>query len=244
MKAVPILFKHEDLIEVFPKAESFYVFICREIKKGHIKQIKNGLYALVDPSTRHIFANKFQIACQLFDDSYFSYHEALEYYGLANQSFVSRFTYVRAVTSRNVSFEDVIFSSKVNKCELQIINRMKEEDIRVVSLERALVDSMESPSLAGGLEEIEYALSSYRFLKIENVIQMLEYYDKAYLYQKAGYLFEKYYGDIFPESFFNYCLSKIGKKVHYFESKVGSAVLISKWRLMVPKERELPDELL
>ena len=120
---------------------------------------------------------------------------------------------------------------------------MKEEDIRVVSLERAIVDSIDSPSLAGGLEEIEYALSNCRKLKIEKIEMLLKHYDKTFLYQKVGYLFEKHFGDEIPESFYKHCLSKKGNKINYFESKVGYSKLVLKWKLMVPLERSEPDEL-
>ena len=174
MKTLPILFKYEDIKEFYPNVSSFYAFVDRASKRGEIRQIKRGLYALVNPSTGNIFATKFQIASHLFDDAYFSYHEALEYYGLANQSFVSYFTYLTHVYVDDVVFEDVIYHSKKSGYDLEILNRIKEEDIRVVSLERAIVDSIDSPSLAGGLEEIEYALSNCRKLKIDKIEMLLK----------------------------------------------------------------------
>ena len=121
---------------------------------------------------------------------------------------------------------------------------MKEEGIRVVSFERAIIDSIDSLSLAGGLEEVENALEFGRKLNIEVVIKLLKHYDKAYLYQKVGYLFEKYYGDMIPDSFYKLCLSKIGKKVAYLESNSTGAKLNSKWKLMVKDNTGgLPDEL-
>ena len=243
MKTLPILFKYEDIKDLYPTAEAFYAFVGRATKRGELKQIKRGLYALVNPSTGNIFATKFQIASHLFDDAYFSYHEALEYYGLANQSFVSYFTYLTHVYVNDVDFEDVIYHSKKSENDLEILNRIKEEDIRVVSLERAIVDSIDSPSLAGGLEEIEYALSNCHKLKIEKIEMLLKHYDKAFLYQKVGYLFEKHFGDEVPEFFYKLCLSKTGNKINYFEAKVGYSKLVLKWKLMVPSERSEPDEL-
>ena len=140
-------------------------------------------------------------------------------------------------------FEDVIYHSKKSGYDLEILNRIKEEDIRVVSLERAIVDSIDSPSLAGGLEEIEYALSDCPRLKIDKIEMLLKHYDKSFLYQKVGYLFEKHFGEEIPESFYKLCLSKIGNKINYFESKVGHSKLVLKWKLMVPLERSMPDEL-
>ena len=238
-----MLFSYNDIKEMYPNRESFNSFLRRFLKNGNIKQVKKGLYALVDPTTGMIYASKFQIACRLFDDAYFSYHEAIEYYGLATQSFVSHFTYLTHVYVDDVEFEDNVYTSKKSNCNLEIINRMNENGVRVVSLERAIVDSIDNPGYAGGLEEIEYALDACRDLDINKVITMLAYYDKAYLYQKVGYLFEKHFGNRVPESFYQLCLSKSGNKIQYFESNVGFAKLVLKWKLMVPKERSMPDEI-
>ena len=243
MKVIPMLFAYDDMKGMYPNRESFNSFLRRSLKAGKIKQIKRGLYALVDQTTGMIYASKFQIACKLFDDAYFSYHEALEYYGLATQSFVSHFTYLTHVYVEVVDFEENIYSSKKSVCDLEIIDHMKEDGTRVVSLERAIIDSIDNPGYAGGLEEIENALDACRDLRMEKVIKMLEYYDKAYLYQKVGYLFEKHFGNRVPDSFYQLCLSKSGNKIQYFESKVGHAKLVHKWKLMVPNERSMPNEI-
>ena len=242
MKRLPIIFGYEDIKTLYPDKDGFYSFLKRSLKNGSLKQIKKGLYALVDPSTGAIYASKFQIASHLFKDSYFSYHEALDFYGLATQSFVSRFTYLCSHRVRELDFGEVIYSSKKSVCGLEIIDRMKEFNVRVVSLERAIVDSIDNPSLAGGLDEVENALAFCPNLDLEKVKELLEYYDKATLYQKIGYLFEKYFVDI-PESFFDYCLSKMSKKRIYFECHPGKTKLIAKWNLLIAKERELPDEI-
>ena len=243
MKILPILFSYDDVKKIYPNRDSFNSFLHRSLKNGTIKQIKKGLYALVDRTTGMIYASKFQIASQLFSDSYFSYHEALEYYGLATQSFVSHFTYLTHVYVEDVDFEENIYTSKKSTCDLEIMDRMKQNGVRVVSLERAIVDSIDNPSYAGGLEEIEYALDACRSLDINKVILMLEHYDKAFLYQKVGYLFEKHFGNNVPKSFYQLCQSRIGNKIQYFEAKVGYAKLVLKWKLMVPKERDYPDEI-
>lgn len=238
-----MLFTYNDVKETYPNRNSFNSFLHRSLKNGTIKQIKKGLYALVDRTTGLIYASKFQIASKLFDDAYFSYHEALEYYGLATQSFVSHFTYLTHVYVEDVDFEENVYTSKKSTCDLEIIDRMKQNNVRVVSLERAIIDSIDNPRYAGGLEEIEEALSICGDLNIDRIIKMLEYYNKSFLYQKTGYLFEKYFGNRVPESFYQLCLSKSGNKIQYFEAKVGYSKLVLKWKLMVPKERVFPDEI-
>ena len=243
MKILPEIFTYEDVKSLYPNVKNFYAFVNRAAKRGEIKQIKRGLYALVNRSTGGIYASRFQIASHLFSDSYFSYHEALEYYGLSTQVFVSRFTYLTHVYVDNLLFEDIVYVSKKDECDIEILDQMSEEGTRVVSLERAIVDSIDNPNYAGGLEEIENALDACRDLYIEKVIKMLEYYGKAFLYQKVGYLFEKHFGNRIPDSFYELCLSKAGNKINYFEAKVGFSKMVLKWKLMVPAERILPDDI-
>lgn len=243
MKTLPILFSYDDVKALYPNTNGFYSFLKRAIKSGRIKQVKKGLYALVDPSTGGVYANKFQIASRLFDDSYFSYHDALEYYGLATQSFVSQFTYLTHVRVNHVDFDDIIYYSKISVCNLEIIDHVKENGVRVVSLERAIIDSIDNYHLGGGLDEVEMAIQASQKLNIEKVIMLLEFYNKAFLYQKVGYLFEKYYGEKIPKSFYELCLSKIGTKRMYLDCTPGRTKLISKWNLIVKNDGGLPNEL-
>ena len=243
MKQLPKLFSYSDLKDTYQTASDFSVFVYRYVKKGDIKQVKRGLYALVNLTTGSVFANKFQIASHLFDDAYFSYHEALEYYGLANQSFVSIFNYLTKSHARDLEFDGIIYKAKKSNYDLFIRDRIKEEDIRVVTLELALVDSIDCPSLAGGLEEIEYALENSPIPNASDVLVLLKAYNKKLLYQKVGYLFEKYFGNDLPDSFYQECLKRSGNTVIYFECSVGEAKLNAKWNLMIKKQGDLPDEL-
>lgn len=243
MHQMPILFNYNDLMDEYPNRSSFNSFLNRQLKSGAVKQIKRGLYALVDPSTGAIYASKFQIASRLFEDSFFSYHEALEFYGLANQAFTSHFNYLTHTYVADIEFENVLYKSRKSECGLEVMDSMKENGVRIVSLERAIVDSIDSPDLGGGLEEIENVLKICPVPDITKVISMLEYYGKSFLYQKVGYLFERHFGQKISSSFYQLCLERIGKKYRYFEAKNGHSKRISKWHLMVPKEREIPSDI-
>ncbi len=244
MKTLPILFSYDDVKNIYPNINSFYSFLNYNLKRGTIKKIKKGLYALIDISKNDIYASKFEIASKLFLDSYFSYHEALEYYGLATQVFTSSFTYLTHVRVSPLEFNNITYYSKVSKCNLEIIDTIKENGIRVVSLERALIDSIDNLSLGGGIEEIELALDSSPKLNIEKILTLLKFYNKASLYQKVGYLFEKYFKDEIDESFFTFCLNKISNKKIYLSSIHKNTKLISKWNILIKdKGEELIDEL-
>lgn len=243
MKTLPIIFSYENFKETYPNQNGFYSFLKRSLKNGSIKQIKKGLYALVDQSTGNIYANKFQIASSLFEDSYFSYHDALEYYGLATQSYVSSFTYLSHVRVNPLEFEDITYTSKASAYDIEIQDHTKENGIRIVSLERAIVDSIDNYHLGGGLEEVELALDSCKTLDIKKVIVIIEHYNKVSLYQKVGYLFEKHFGKQVPSSFYELCLSKIGNKKIYLDCTPGRTKLISKWNVLIKEDRSLPNEL-
>lgn len=217
--------------------------MSRSIKKGTIKQIKRGLYALVDKSTDEIYANKFQIASKLFEDSFFSYHEALEYYGLATQSYVSSFNYLSHTYTYDIIFNGIVFSGKRNNDREYIQDKMEEEGVRVVTLERAIVDSIDNLSLAGGLEEVEYALSNVHGLNIEIIKEILLKRDKAFLFQKVGYFFDKHFGNTIPSSFYDLCLSKKSNKIRYLNCYMSKAILNKKRNLMVEKEKLEPNSL-
>ena len=120
---------------------------------------------------------------------------------------------------------------------------MKEEGVRVVSLERAIIDSIDCLSLAGGLEEVEYALDNCPKLNLKDVQLLLKAYDKNLLYQKVGYLFEKHFGNDIPEEFYKECLKHSGNTVIYLECNTGEGKLNTKWKLMIKEEGDLPNEL-
>ena len=238
-----MLFSYESVKETYPNQQGFLSFLKRYLKNGKIQKIKKGLYALVDPTTGDIFATKFQIASRLFPNSYFSYHEALEYYGLATQSYVSVFTYISKNRVPEFEFNEVIYRSKKSTYDLEIVDRMKEEGVRVVSLERAIIDSIDYPSLAGGLDEVENALDICPKLNIEKIKVLLKQYNETFLYQKVGYLFEKHFGNQIPEDFYELCLSKIERKIYYLDHHFNGTKLNKKWKLMIKSNTKgIPDE--
>jgi len=237
MKKLPILFNYDDVKDEFTNLSTYFSFLNREINKGTIKQIKKGLYALVDVSTGTIYANKFQIASKLNNDSFFSYHEAIEYYGFANQSFISNFNYLTSYYPAHIIFDGVRYVGKKMEYKEFVLDRMDKEGIRVATLERTVIDSIDNIGLAGGLEEVEYLLDYVNYLKMDDIIKILEKYNKSVLYQKVGYLFEKFYRDKLPKSFYDLCLSKKAKTVRYLDySRSLKDKLNKKWNLIVREE--------
>lgn len=51
MKILPEIFTYEDVEDLYPNPKNFYAYVNRACKRGELKQIKKGLYALIDRST-------------------------------------------------------------------------------------------------------------------------------------------------------------------------------------------------
>lgn len=61
-----------------------------------------------------------------------------------------------------------------------------------------------------------------------------------FLYQKAGYIFEKYQKDFGVKDELIYtCLKKVGSSIRYFDedAREGNGRLVKKWNLIVPESQ-------
>jgi hypothetical protein len=66
----------------------------------------------------------------------------------------------------------------------------------------------------------------------------LELYDIQFLYQKVGYIFERYKSDfVIKDELIDACQQKVGKGIRYFDedAREGDGVLIKKWNLIIPR---------
>jgi predicted transcriptional regulator of viral defense system len=88
--------------------------------------------------------------------------------------------------------------------------------IRVTNLEKTLVDSVKDMDKISGIEEIIAFIRSIPRLDEQKLCQYLEEYQNQFLYQKLGYLLETYSKAVgLTDTFFNTCLSHIGKSKRY-----------------------------
>jgi predicted transcriptional regulator of viral defense system len=236
MEIYPSLFAYQDLRNRYPNRLSYQSFLSRSLKNGKIKQVRKGLYALIDPSNGRIIANKYQIACHLTPSSFLSFHSALEYQGLAQQSFVSSFQVVSLTSFRSFEFEGVTYSCLLSKNALGIMDRMKEEGVRLATKERFLVDCIDDFYKAGGFEEVTNALSLLKEVDEKRLLEILVSYRKEFLFLKVGYLLETYYGGSLSPSFYQECLSHLSPKKYYLYPSLKTGKFVGKWHLIVPKD--------
>ena len=238
MRILPILFNYNDLKKDFPNRKTFESFLARSLKEGKITQIRRGLYGLNDPSTGLLMASKFQIASRISSTSFISYHLAMEYYGLSEQSFSSLAIVSSSSRFHSFTFSDVDYQCALTKNPLFIRDRLAEEGIRIVSVERMLVDSADRLDRCGGFEELSKAVSSIKEICEEELFLLLKSYGSDFLYLKIGYLLEQYFRGPISEGFFSECLRHRSRKKYYFGAKTGNGVYQKKWNLIVPSQKK------
>jgi predicted transcriptional regulator of viral defense system len=210
--------------------------LLRQYKqKGFVQQVKKNLYVAISIETDMPVASSYQIASNITQSSYVSHHSAFAYYGYTNQV-----SYEMNVSSDNL-FSDfeydgidyVHISSRIPE------GIVEKQGVRITDIERTVIDYIGDFERFGGLEELLRCLGMITFLSEEKLMQYLDVYHKAILYQKTGYILEHFKDSLkLSSSFFEECSRKKQKSKRYFQKNGNSDKMVydSKWGLIVPKD--------
>ena len=234
MFKIPYCFKKEDVINNFENDKQFYNWINNNIKKERIKRVRNGLYVTLD-SMGSLSVNRFEIASRITEKAFIAYHSALEFYGLANQ--VYNIVIVGSQTRfYNFDFEEIGYEY-VNIKNYHDIQFIEKAQVRVPTLERTIIDCIDNVNLAGGIEELLYALGIVKQLDEKKLLSALASYDNVFLYKKTGYILEHFREWIpLSDSFFAACEAKVNNSFVYFlKDEYSNIAFNSKWKIMAPE---------
>ena len=174
-------FSKNDL-EQIAGSEAAAKWLCREYqKKGYIERVKRDLYVAISLETQQPIANRYVIASHISNDAAVSYHSAFEFYGYSNQVF-----YETQVTSesrfRDFEYDGVTY----RRIAPRITGGITEiNGIRVTTLERTVIDSINLFEKIGGLEELLRCLALIPTLD-EAAIKTLVVQDKWLATLQAG----------------------------------------------------------
>lgn len=221
----------------------------RWTQQGWVMQVRRNLYCMVDLATRKPVCNKYEIGSHLSESSYISYHTALEFHGLAHQPF--NVVFVSSLSRFNpFDFDDAdyIYCRQIANDIGGIMTPKGNSFVRVTDMERTLLDCFDRIDRAGGIEELLHCMESIVMLNEEKLASYLEGFDKAFLYQKTGYLLERIKEQThISDSFLELCREKGTKSVKWLTNNDESDTFVNRWRLYVPKvltENEIEYELI
>lgn len=227
-------FTHDDMVQLAGSESSAVWQIKSYLQKGYIERVRRNLYAVISMETGQAIPNRYQIASRVTDDACVSHHSAFEYYGYANQVFYDvYFTTQKRV--RPFSYDGVNYCPMACRGNADIIKT--DTGIRVTSLERTVIDSIADFEKIGGLEELLRCLLLIPSLDYSKLLDALELYGRAQLYQKAGFILEAWKEELsLPEPFFVECEKRSSASKTYLFEKQGDFVLHNRWKLFAPKD--------
>lgn len=156
-----------------------------------------------------------------------------------------RFTYcthhqATTFTFRNESFQATLFPKILIQTQKEFAFVNTEDtsgiDINVTSKERALVDVLDRPNLAGNWEEIFRSLQMIEYLKLENVIEYALLLANSTTVAKVGYFLSKYQKKYGVSSEQLALLKKhIPSSAHYMDKRFkANSQFFKEWNLVVP----------
>lgn len=209
--------------------------IQRYSRMGLLRHVRRNLHCMNDIVSGNPLADKYEIASHVSESSYVAYHTALEFHGLAHQTFYACYVMSK---SRFKNFE-------FDGCDYQwcsdtiggvgVSTPIGNEKVRVTDIERTIVDCIDRIDRAGGIEELLHCIESVILLNEEKLTKYLELYGKAFLYQKTGYLLERIKEQAhLSEAFIEMCRQKGHNAVKLLTNDQDSDTYIKRWNLYVP----------
>ncbi|MCD4827430.1 MAG: hypothetical protein K8Q99_06625 [Acholeplasmataceae bacterium] len=223
------LFNYEYMLSLTGNRALANQTIQNYLKKGYIRRIKKNLYGVASLENQGLIANKFEIASAVNDACFISYHSALEYYGYANQ--VYQEVYISSLKQfRDFDFENIRYVYKyTNNNQLIEINL----DVKVTSIERTIIDLIDSIKSYEDIEELIKGLTMIPILNEHDILAYLENVNKKVLYNKVGHLLSHFKERVFlSEQFFSTLKNKGTKTRKYIIKKHNELVEYDKvWKL-------------
>lgn len=175
------------------------------VKKGSVRRIRQNLYTCKDFVNGGDVATQFDIATKITPSSFVAYHSAFEFYGFYNQVFYNVHV---CSQSRFTNFEDkgyryLCFASD-NQHQVDTLR-----GVRVSSIERTIVDSINKLGKVMDTEELLKCLELVPLADEEKIKEMLLLYNKDILYRKVGYTLSFFKDELrLSEEFFDFCKEK------------------------------------
>ncbi len=221
--------------------------LAEQVAGGRLLRVKRGVYATVPVGTDPL---KFQpapplVATHLRDDAVVAYHAAMSFHGHA-YSIWWREQYMTAARLRPFTFRGTEF---VGVQAPRAVRDLPDFGggvqsrpyaggrVRVMSLERSLVDLLHAPEHGGGWEEIWRCLESIEFLDLDAVIEHALRMESALSSARVGFFLEQHRENLMVEERHLQTLAEHAPaQPRYLDRRHETGKLINRWNLIVPEQ--------
>lgn len=235
------LFTLEEARKLYDKDvrnRSLLSLLQRLKKQGRVRQIANGVYAGAHSA---VPLNRYRVPAALRDDAVVAVHSALEFHGLANQTFQTVY-YFSARLRKDVVFDGVTYHGVVPPRPMLLpSHRLLQtergaEHVLVTGRERSFVDCLLFLDYSGGLEELDKSLAMFPSFDFEAALAYLKLLRSPWLYSRLGFLLDRHADRLFfrgkaRDRF----LHKLPRGVAYLADKRPGQRWVPTWKLMVPE---------
>ncbi len=216
--------------------------LARWTRQGRIVRVKQGVYVRIDQPTRP--PDFVALASRMAPDAAVAYHTALEVHGYA-QSLFERLTFVTSTGVKQTIFQGRVFLPVRPPAPLfksdhgeRWIERAERAgiDIRVTDLERTVVDVLDRPTLAGGLDEVWRSLAQVPAIDPASLKDYVRLLGRKALAAKVGFFLESRREELaVPDSLLVWLRSRIPASPVYMD-RSREGWLASDWALLVPPD--------
>lgn len=152
------------------------------LSKDYIKRVKKNLYVATSLETGGSIPSKFEIASNITNSSFLSHHSAFEFYGYQNQ------VYNEIYVSSLEQFRPFVFEYNKYVCKrvknIDFVNTVN--GVRVSTIEKTIVDSIDIIKSFDDFEELFEVLSMIPLIDGSKVLDYLKYVNKRILFSKVG----------------------------------------------------------
>ncbi len=219
----------------------------QHVRAGHLLHVRRGLYAVVPrgASAESLQLDAFLLASRLAPDAVIAYHGALQLHGRAH-SLSRRVTYLTCTRPKPFEFRGTEFVPVPVPPTLRRLPDLgggfvevsrNGLPVRVTTLERTLVDVLDTPRHGGGWEEIWRSLESVEFFNVDAVTDYALKLGSAVTVAKVGFFLEQHREELMlEESHLKRLQEHVPSQPMYLErGKRESGKLLTRWNLVVPE---------
>jgi predicted transcriptional regulator of viral defense system len=235
------LFTLNEVRKLYKKDErnrSLLNLVHRLKHQGRVRQIANGVYAGTFATTP---LNRYRVPAALREDAVVALHSALEFHGLANQTFQTVY-YFSARSRKDVVFDAVTYHSVVPpRSLLSPAHRLFQmergaDNVLLTGRERSFVDCLLFLDYSGGAEELDKSLAMFPSFDFDAALDYLKLLRSPWLYSRLGFLLDRHADKLFfrgkaRDRF----LRKLPRGVVYLADKRPGQRWVPLWQLMVPQ---------
>src|SRR5882724_13005560 len=205
--------------------------------QGRVRQIANGVYAGTFTTTP---LNRYCVPAALREDSVVALHSALEFHGLANQTFQTVY-YFSGRPRKDVVFDGVTYHGVVPPRPVLLpSHRLFQTErgadhVLVTGRERSFVDCLLFLDYSGGLEELDKSLAMFPSFDFDAALHYLKLLHSPWLYSRLGFLLDRHVDKLFFRGTVrDRFLRKLPRGVVYLSNKRPGQHWVRTWKLMVP----------